>query len=892
MTGETPSPVSPWALAFLSLFLQPFAFGQAGEFSLQEKSEPEGLFPTVDRNVTANTEVLTLAPSLSKNGYAFTHWTINGVRQADANGQALNRLNLNLSANTVALAHYLNETIDSDDDGVMDWYELRHFGSLQRNRSHDGDGDGISLAKERRFGLNPSIEDDVTEGGVSIRRSGKVFMNFGGGSQLIVKSDPPGLVATVGYLPETNSTYTTNVLSGKDNGYVFSHWEANGVRRSDSQGAGLNRITETISEDTDLVAKYYHEDEDSDGDGVPDWFEWHEFGNLAKDASDDADGDGFTLDQERRYDLNPNVFDQIAEGGFSMRMAGKVNFTSSSTDANGSLDSDGDGLTNAQEASLGLDPHKADTDGDGFNDGVEVSEGSNANDPLSLANYSPSNLELNGTSVAENQPSGTVVGIFLVTDPDANSSHVISFTEGNGSQHNNLFSIDAGILKTAAKFDYETNTTTLRIRVKANDEYNASLVKTFVISVTNVLEDLDGDGIEDHYDTDDDGDGFSDATEIAYGSDPKNAQSVANQAPTLLNLNGTSIAENSNAVSVVGILSATDPDTNATITIAFADGNGSQHNHLFTLDTNDTLKTTATFDYETNATSLNIRVKATDEHNASIEKVFAISVTNVVEDFDSDGIEDHYDPDDDNDGFSDAEEVTAGTNPLDPVSVPNHSPTAITLNNLRVAEGRPAGDLVARVGISDPDDVNGTGIYAYALVDGNGSSGNGTFTLDENGTLRTAQVLDHESNASQTIRIQVKDEHNASMEKSFVIEIIDLPEAGQAQPAPTMPELPNWLSEAQPAGVQAPGWYASDWFGSFHRTTSPWLYQADLGWIYAVDDGTGNNGWLWLEGHGWLWTGQGLYRYLYRSRDGIWLYFLKRKNGQPHFYNQATKQVE
>jgi|TARA_B110000467_G_C18212589_1_gene418330 hypothetical protein len=36
---------------------------------------------------------------------------------------------------------------------------------------------------------------------------------------------------------------------------------------------------------------------------------------------------------------------------------------------------------------------------------------------------------------------------------------------------------------------------------------------------------------------------------------------------------------------------------------------------------------------------------------------------------------------------------------------------------------------------------------------------------------------------------------------------------------------------------------------------------------------------------GWL-------RNLHRSRDGIWLYFLKRKNGQPYFYNHATKQVE
>ena len=279
-------------------------------------------------------------------------------------------------------------------------------------------------------------------------------------------------------------------------------------------------------------------------------------------------------------------------------------------------------------------------------------------------------------------------------------------------------------------------------------------------------------------------------------------------------------------------------------------------------------------------------------HNASLAKTFVINVTNVLEDLDGDGIENHYDADDDGDGFSDAQEIAAGTNPTDPASVPNQPPTNISLNNLRVAENRPVGDLVANVGTSDPDDVNGTGTYAYALVDGNGSSGNEAFTLDENGTLRTAQVLDHESNSSQTIRIQVKDEHNAGVEKSFVIEIIDLPESGPNRTAQAEPALPNWLSEAQPAGILAPGWYISDWFGSFHRTSSPWLYHADLGWIYAISDDTGNNGWLWLEGHGWLWTGQGLYRYLYRSRDGIWLYFLKRKDRHPYFYNHTTKQVE
>jgi hypothetical protein len=39
-----------------------------------------------------------------------------------------------------------------------------------------------------------------------------------------------------------------------------------------------------------------------------------------------------------------------------------------------------------------------------------------------------------------------------------------------------------------------------------------------------------------------------------------------------------------------------------------------------------------------------------------------------------DGIEDYYDPDDDNDGFSDQVEITYGSDPFDVKSVANKAP--------------------------------------------------------------------------------------------------------------------------------------------------------------------------------------------------------------------------
>ena len=304
------------------LFILP-AFLSA-QNTLEQKSVPPGLFSTSNQTFNTNTSVTTRTISTTSGNYAFTHWTINGIRMNDANGQALHKVQFNLTENTVAIAHYLNSTIDSDADGIPDWREIKTSGNLNQHASSDLDGDGFPLEHEVKLGLNPSIENNVTEGGISTRRSQKVFVNLGGARKLTVRSDPAGLVSSQTTYPEVNSTYNSSALNGLSNGYYFSHWEVNGVRQADSKGVGLSKTTHVMTIDKDIVAKYFKDDLDSDQDTIPDWYEWHEFGHLSYSANSDPDGDGFSVADERRLGLSAVIDDNITEGGISIRRSAKM----------------------------------------------------------------------------------------------------------------------------------------------------------------------------------------------------------------------------------------------------------------------------------------------------------------------------------------------------------------------------------------------------------------------------------------------------------------------------------------------------------------------------------------------------------------------------------------
>ena len=744
-----------------------------GARKLSLSSDPPGLLTTEITYPEVNSTFTSSNLSGLQSGYAFSHWEVNGVRKQDTIGMGLSKITETMSEDKQIVAKYYEQTIDSDMDGLPDWVEWKEFGNLDKNSNSNTDNDDFTISEERKFGLSDLVSDSIIEGGISVRRSQKVLLNLGGASQLILSSNPPGILPTQKTLHDINSTYTSTNLNGAQSGFVFSHWEINGVRQSDSLGSGLTKVVEKLDSDKTIEAIYIKDDLDSDQDGILDWFEWHKFGTLNNQPNNDADADGFTLLEETKFGTNPLIPDTIVEGGISFRRTLRFAFAQGAPGQNDSFDSDGDGLTDLQEIAIGSNKNIQDTDGDGYSDHAEWLAQSDLLNVNSFPNQPPTAIDLNNSQIFENRPSGSSVGRFTVSDPNQNSTHTLTLVDGNGSTHNSLFHIDANnTLKTNVTFDFETNATQLSIRVKAQDQHNASLTKAFQIQIINIVEDYDSDGIEDHFDPDDDNDGFSDQTEIAYGSNPMDANSIANTSPQAIDLNSSGLFENLPPGTQIGTFRILDPDPNSTISLNFLPGNNLD-NQLFNIDQNGTLTTRVTFDFETNSSNYTFQIQAIDEHNGTLAQKFTLPLLNVIEDLDQDNLEDYYDSDDDNDGFSDLTEIAYGSDPRDANSIANAPPQLIELNNTSLLENLPPGTPIGRFYIIDPD-PNST-ISLNFLADEDVS--NQLFKIDQNGTLSTRTVFDFETNSTAyTIHVKATDQHNGSLSQKFIIPLINIVE--------------------------------------------------------------------------------------------------------------------
>jgi subtilisin-like proprotein convertase family protein len=304
-------------------------------------------------------------------------------------------------------------------------------------------------------------------------------------------------------------------------------------------------------------------------------------------------------------------------------------------------------------------------------------------------NENPNSLVLSANTIAENAPSGTVIGSLTGTDPDAGATLSYSLVSGVGSSDNASFVLNGTTLSSNASFDFE-NKKTYSIRARVEDQFGASLERVFQILVTNV-----------------------------------------NETPTLVSISPNNINERLPVNSLVGDLSTTDPDAGDTFTYSLVNGSGSQDNSFFTIVGNK-LRSTAVFDFDVRS-SYSIRVRSVDAGGLTVETPLTVQVLNV-----------------------------------------NDPPTDISLSNSTIAENQPVGTptLVGVFGTTDADDFD---TYNYTFVSGTGSADNSKWQLIGN-QLFTNAPLDFEQQPSHSIRVRSTDAGGLFFEKAFVITITNVNE--------------------------------------------------------------------------------------------------------------------
>lgn len=292
------------------------------------RSLPSGLLGAQSGEVTPGSQVTTPNPTAEVQGYWFTHWTLNGVRQDGPNGAARTRLTVPITQDdTEMVAHFIHKDIDSDADGLPDWIELRHFGSLAATATSDNDADTLANDQELRRGYVPSVTDTLAEGGVA--RSGSASFNYHNPNSWVyysVKSSPSGLISQSGLVP-TGTVITTSNEDNERQGYRLAYWTVDGLRQTSASGYSPTRLQVALDQDyMEIVAHFISKDLDSDGDGIPDWVELRHFGDLSQDAAGDPDSDGVAIATEHQRGYSQLIPDHLQEGGLARSSSAKVNY--------------------------------------------------------------------------------------------------------------------------------------------------------------------------------------------------------------------------------------------------------------------------------------------------------------------------------------------------------------------------------------------------------------------------------------------------------------------------------------------------------------------------------------------------------------------------------------
>lgn len=400
-------------------------------------------------------------------------------------------------------------------------------------------------------------------------------------------------------------------------------------------------------------------------------------------------------------------------------------------------------------------------------------------------NHAPTDILLKGSSLPENAGSNASIGDFSATDSDVGDSFIFTLVTGTGDSDNESFNIAGNTLRATASLDFEAKSA-YTIRVRATDAGGLTTEKSFVISVLNVNEtpvdiSINTNAIDENAGANavvgglstidpDSGNTFSytlangtgDTDNAAFNIDGSNLRASSsfdfetkssytvrirstdqdglftekafivsvndvNEAPTDIALSKNTIDENSGANASIGNLTTSDVDVGNTFTYALVAGTGDTDNATFNIS-GATLRATTSLDFETKS-SYSVRLRSTDQNGLFVDKVFLISVNDV-----------------------------------------NEAPTDVLLSKNSIPENSGVNAIVGTLSSVDSDASN---TFTYSLVAGNGDTDNSAFNISGN-SLRASINLSFATQATYSVRIRTTDQGGLSVDKSFVINVLQV----------------------------------------------------------------------------------------------------------------------
>ncbi|TWT65250.1 Cadherin domain protein [Allorhodopirellula solitaria] len=339
-------------------------------------------------------------------------------------------------------------------------------------------------------------------------------------------------------------------------------------------------------------------------------------------------------------------------------------------------------------------------------------------------NTAPTAIALSETSIDESSEIGTAVGTLSSTDANAGDTFTYALVAGEGDTDNAAFEIDGDQIKTVGELDFDTQSS-YSVRVSSTDAGGLSTEEMFTVTVTE-------------------------------------AEAPGNSAPTDIDLSSDTIDESAPAGSVVGTLSAVDPDEGDTFTygVALVEGAGDTDNASFVIEGNE-LKTTTDLDFDTQSSYV-IHLRATDAGGLSVEKTFTIHVTE--------------------------SETPANT-----------APTEVTIDQSIVAAGQPVDTVVGTLGSVDADAGD---TFTYTIVSDDGGEPDAFKVVD--GNLVTNQVFDDAIQDLFSVEVQTEDAGGLTLSQTLDIMI------SEANVAPTAISISGTSVPANPVAGTSFGTLVTD----------------------------------------------------------------------------------